>query len=78
MDAVSTSEPVTSPSAEQLNEEADAAADYVEGLLDAADLDGDIEMSVVSGRPFVEVVSEEPEGLEILVGADGEVLDAVQ
>ena len=31
---------------DQLNEEADIAADYLEGLLDIADYEGDIEMGV--------------------------------
>ena len=78
MGCVSTSEPEISPSPQELNEEADAAADYIEGLLDIADLDGDIEMSVRADRPFVEVVSEHPDRLEVLVGSEGQVLDAVQ
>ena len=32
-------------SIDQLNEEADIAADYLEGLLDIADYEGDIEMA---------------------------------
>lgn len=31
---------------DQLNEEADIAADYLEGLLDIVDYEGDIEMGV--------------------------------
>ena len=37
---------------DQLNEEADIAADYLEGLLDIADYEGDIEMGVRNGRPM--------------------------
>ena len=33
-------------SIDQLNEEADIASDYLEGLLDIADYEGDIEMGV--------------------------------
>ena len=40
-------------SLDELNEEADIAADYLEGLLDALDFDGDIEMGVRDGRPIV-------------------------
>jgi spoIIIJ-associated protein len=34
------------PLAKRLEEEGDVAADYLEGLLDIADLDGDIEIGV--------------------------------
>ncbi|MGD0608282.1 MAG: hypothetical protein ABSA53_32430, partial [Streptosporangiaceae bacterium] len=36
--------------------EGDIAADYVEGLLDIADLDGDIDMDVEGDRAIVSVV----------------------
>jgi spoIIIJ-associated protein len=58
-----------------LEQEGDIAADYLEGLLDIADLDGDIEMDVENGRAMVAVVGE---NLDELVGADGSVLDALQ
>ena len=38
-------------SIDQLNEEADIAADYLEGLLDIADYEGDIEMGVRMTAP---------------------------
>ncbi len=62
----------------QLEEEGELAADYLEELLDIADLDGDIEIDVDNGRASVEIVAEEPEALQRLVGEDGEVLDALQ
>lgn len=58
-----------------LEQEGDIAADYLEGLLDIADLDGDIEMDVENGRAMVAVVGE---SLDELVGDDGSVLDALQ
>jgi spoIIIJ-associated protein len=58
-----------------LEQEGDIAADYLEGLLDIADLDGDIEMDVENGRAMVAVVGE---NLTELVGDDGAVLDALQ
>lgn len=58
-----------------LEQEGDIAADYLEGLLDIADLDGDIEMDVENGRAMVAVVGE---NLNELVGDDGSVLDALQ
>jgi spoIIIJ-associated protein len=58
-----------------LEREGDIAADYIEGLLDIADLDGDIDMDVEGGRAVVAVVGGD---LGVLVGDDGEVLDALQ
>ncbi|WP_324650514.1 protein jag [Georgenia sp. H159] len=56
------------------------AADYLEELLDIADLDGDIDLSIDHGRASVEIVTEggSGRGLKRLVGEDGEVLDALQ
>ncbi|GAB3267821.1 single-stranded DNA-binding protein [Sinomonas notoginsengisoli] len=63
----------------RLEEEGDVAADYLEELLDIADVDGDIDIEVRNGRSYLSVVSDdESEGLDILVGADGEVLEALQ
>ncbi len=62
----------------QLEEEGEIAADYLEELLDIADLDGDIDIDVQHGRAAVEIVADEAGSLEHLVGADGEVLDALQ
>jgi spoIIIJ-associated protein len=58
-----------------LEEEGEIAADYIEGLLDIADLDGDIDMDVEGDRAVVSVVGAT---LDELVGDEGEVLDALQ
>jgi spoIIIJ-associated protein len=58
-----------------LEEEGDIAADYIEGLLDIADLDGDIDMDVEGDRAVVSVVGAT---LDELVGDEGEVLEALQ
>jgi spoIIIJ-associated protein len=60
---------------DSLEEEGDIAADYIEGLLDIADLDGDIDMDVEGDRAVVSVVGAT---LDELVGDDGEVLEALQ
>lgn len=60
--------------AETLLAEGDLVADYLEELLDIADLDGDIENSVSGGRAHVVIDTDS----ELLVGKDGEVLDALQ
>ncbi|MFC2570168.1 MAG: single-stranded DNA-binding protein, partial [Schaalia sp.] len=62
----------------RLEEEGEIAADYLEELLDIADLDGDIEIDVENGRASVEIVADDPDALDRLVGDDGEVLDALQ
>lgn len=62
-----------------LDAEGDAAADFLEELLDILDMDGDIDISVEAGRAKVAIVSEGPsQDLRRLVGPDGEVLDALQ
>jgi spoIIIJ-associated protein len=65
--------------ASRLEEEGDVAADYLEELLDIADIDGDIDIEVRNGRTYISIVAEEESaGLENLVGRDGEVLEALQ
>ncbi len=58
-----------------LENEGEIAADYIEGLLDVADLDGDIDMDVEGDRAIVSVVGAT---LDELVGRRGEVLEALQ
>lgn len=58
-----------------LEQEGEIAADYLEGLLDIADMDGDIDMDVEGDRAAVSLVGN---GLEQLVGSQGEVLEALQ
>lgn len=67
-------------SAEVVEDEGDVAADYLEELLDIADIDGDIDIEVRNGRTYISIVSEASDagGLQALVGRDGEVLEALQ
>jgi spoIIIJ-associated protein len=60
---------------EQLEREGDIAADYLEELLDIADLDGDLDLDVEADRAAVSIVGAD---LDQLVGRDGEVLEALQ
>ena len=55
--------------------ESEIAADYLEELLDIADLDGDIDMDVEGDRAAVSVVGGD---LDDLVGREGKVLEALQ
>ncbi len=61
-----------------LDAEGEAAADYLEGLLDIADLDGDIDIDVSGSRAHVSIVEANVGELSELVGEDGVVLDALQ
>ncbi|GAA2578674.1 single-stranded DNA-binding protein [Winogradskya consettensis] len=67
------SENVTTDS--DLFKQSEVAADYIEGLLDVLDADGDIDELVSAGRPMVEVVGG---GLQSLVGQRGATLEALQ
>lgn len=65
--------------ASSLEEEGEIAADYLEEFLDIADIDGDIDIDVVSGRAQVAIVSEDDDtSLQRLVGKDAQVLGALQ
>lgn len=59
---------------EAMANEGEIAADYIEGLLDIADLDGDIDTYNEGGRAHVSIITES----NVLVGKSGEVLDALQ
>lgn len=59
----------------KLEREGDIAADYLEELLEIADLDGDIDLDVEGDRATVSIVGA---NLPQLVGDKGQVLDALQ
>jgi spoIIIJ-associated protein len=65
---------------DELEADGDAAADYLEELLDIVDLDGDIDIFVENDRPSVAIVGEggDRNRLQVLVGRDGQVLEALQ
>ena len=63
---------------DQLNDEADIAADYLEGLLDIVDYEGDIELGVRNNRPMVQIVADDDSDIKHLIGRHGEVVDALQ
>jgi spoIIIJ-associated protein len=67
--------PAAATSDADLFRESEIAADYVEGLLDILDYDGDIDELVSGGRPVVEVVGGR---LQTLVGQRGATLEALQ
>ncbi len=73
-DAAEDDEAKPSSSADVLENEGEIAADYLEELLDIADLDGDIDTYIEGGRAHVSIVTEG----DLLVGSDGQVLEALQ
>src|SRR6478672_10205527 len=63
------------PRLKRLEQEGEIAADYLEELLEIADLDGDLDMDVEGDRATVSIVGAD---LPQLVGDKGEVLEALQ
>lgn len=61
---------------EQLEQEGDFAADFIEGLLDIADIDGDLALDVRAGRAYVSV--EAPDGGSVGLLADPDTVQALQ
>ena len=64
----------TQNAVDPLDKEGYIAADYLEELLEIADLDGDIDIYTEQDRAHVSIVTDS----EVLVGRSGEVLDALQ
>ena len=65
----------TASAQDLLVQEGDIAGDYLERLLDIADVDGDIDMDVEGTRAIVAIVGD---GLDALVGPNGQTLEALQ
>ena len=60
----------------QLEEEGDVAADYLEELLDIADIDGDLSLDVRAGRAYVSVEAEAGGSVALL--SDPDTVQALQ
>ena len=58
------------PTIDQLEQEGDIAADYIEEFLDICDLDGDIDIDARNGRAYLSVNSSEPANLRLLSKPD--------
>ncbi|GAA1857536.1 protein jag [Microbacterium koreense] len=66
----------TPATAEQLEQETDVAADFIEGLLDIADIDGDLTLDVRAGRAYVTVEAPDEGSVDLL--ADPDTVQALQ
>lgn len=66
----------TEPTAGELDREGDIAADYIEELLDIADIDGDIDIDARNGRAYISVNAEDGTNLQLL--AKPETVAALQ
>ncbi|NQX29118.1 DNA-binding protein [Microbacteriaceae bacterium VKM Ac-2854] len=62
--------PAEAPTLSQLEEEGDAAADYIEEFLDICDLDGDIDIDVRNGRAYLSVNASGESNLRVLSRPD--------
>ena len=66
------------PAEEDLDDQADAAAEFVEHLLDMLGVPGDAEPNLVEGTMYVDVWGEDGDGMGLLIGRHGQTLDALQ
>ncbi|QIG38975.1 DNA-binding protein [Microbacterium sp. 4R-513] len=60
----------TTATVEQLEQEGDIAADYIEALLDIADIDGDLALDVRAGRAYVSIEAEDDSSLALISAPD--------
>ena len=66
------------PEEVDLEEQADAVADFVEELLGQMDIDAIAEPAQQGDRFYVDVLEAPPEDLALLIGKNGQTLDAIQ
>ena len=67
------------PSESELEEQAELAEEFLDGLLERMGITVDIEHQVVEGSMYVDIIgSEEEEGMGLLIGKHGATLDALQ
>lgn len=61
-----------------IEEQADAVADFVEELLGKMDIDAIAEPTEQGGRVYVDILDGDPEDMSLLIGRHGQTLDAIQ
>jgi spoIIIJ-associated protein len=63
---------------EELEDQADAVADFVEELLVKMDIDAVAEPNPHGGRMYVDIVDGDEQDMALLIGKHGQTLDAIQ
>ncbi|TPX05297.1 DNA-binding protein, partial [Schumannella luteola] len=58
------------PTEQEIVDEGDIAADYIEELLDIADIDGDIDIDARAGRAYLSVTASSGSNLDLLSKPD--------
>jgi spoIIIJ-associated protein len=61
-----------------IEEQADAVADFVEELLGKMEIDAIAEPTEENGRVYVDILDGEPDDMSLLIGRHGQTLDAIQ
>jgi spoIIIJ-associated protein len=61
-----------------LEEQADAVADFVEELLGVMGIEGIAEPAIEGERFYVDILEGEPDDMALLIGKHGQTLDAIQ
>jgi spoIIIJ-associated protein len=67
-----------SEDAEDLDEQGDLAAEFVEQFLDLLGIPGDAEPNFAEGVMYVDVWGEDTDGMGLLIGRHGQTLEALQ
>jgi spoIIIJ-associated protein len=63
---------------EDLEEQADAAADFVDELLARMDIDASAEPTEHGGHMYVDIVGDDEDDMALLIGRHGQTLEAIQ
>lgn len=66
------------PSLDELEEQADAAADFIEEMLAKMDIDAIAEPNPHHGHMYVDILDGAEEDMSLLIGRHGQTLDAIQ
>jgi spoIIIJ-associated protein len=66
------------PSLDELEEQADAVADFLEELLAKMDIDAIAEPNPHEGHMYVDILDGVEEDMSLLIGRHGQTLDAIQ
>ena len=66
------------PTIDELEEQADSAADFLDELLSRMDIDAIAEPNLHDGHMYVDIVDGPADDMALLIGHDGQTLEAIQ